>query len=491
MNGTGRDPGAAHRQSIRSFLTALDEAGQLLRIPAAALEYEIGAYLWETGAGPAVLFDEVAGLGMPVFGNVLNSRARMAWALGVDPGKLHTLLASAPDAPREPTVAAQGPCCEQVMAVPDLRRLPVPTFYPGETGPYITAGVIVAKGASGRRNVSFARMKILDSTTGLVGVAPNHHLALLAQEARQAGRPLEVAITVGNHPAVLLAAAYYLELGEDEFDVAGALLGEPLELARCDTVDLEVPAYAEVVIEGVLRADPRLDEGDVSEYSGLYQSYGAGHLFQLRRIATRRAPLFQTIMPGYAPEHVLIGAVCIAAVLERGLRGAVACVEDVAVTTGSCGRLHAVIALRDPADDEVERAIRFALSAVSLIKRVTAVNDDVDIHDPRSVEWAVATRSKPDRDVILVDQQRSSRSDPLAVEGSVTKEGVNATRRGADRPDWRSAVPPEHVLRRVRVALARTDPGTGGAGQGGAMSRPWRSWPRSLERGDISGSRGD
>ena len=140
------------------------------------------------------------------------------------------------------------------MRDPDLAVLPVPHFFEHEGGAYMTAGAIVARDPeTGRRNWSIARVRPLGGARALVGIAPNHHLAVLARAAAERGERLPIAVAIGLHPALLVAACLYLRLGEDELEVAGALLGERVELARCRTVPLEVPAHAELVLEGHAR----------------------------------------------------------------------------------------------------------------------------------------------------------------------------------------------------------------------------------------------
>jgi 2,5-furandicarboxylate decarboxylase 1 len=160
----------------------------------------------------------------------------------------------------------------------DLARLlPVPTWFEREGGPYITAGVIVAKDPdTGRRNVSIARLRLEGGARLMAGIALNHHLYRLAQKATAMGRPLEIAVSIGNHTAVLLASQMYLDLGEDEFAIAGGFFGEPVRLLKCKTVDLEVPAETEIVLEGLLRPDELIEEGPVSEFPGFYVRYGPG-----------------------------------------------------------------------------------------------------------------------------------------------------------------------------------------------------------------------
>ena len=157
----------------------------------------------------------------------------------------------------------------------------------------------------------------------MAGIAHNHHLYRLAEKAKALGRPLEIAVAIGNHAAVLLASQMYVDLGDDEFAIAGALLREPLRLVTCRTVDLEVPAEAEIVLEGELRAGELIEEGPVSEFPGFYVSYGPGLAVEIGCVTHRTDAVYQAILPGFAPEHCLLGAVAIEAVLCHALQRAI------------------------------------------------------------------------------------------------------------------------------------------------------------------------
>ncbi len=440
-----------HRQSMRHYLGALDRAGELERIPDLVdARYEIAAYLVEEQRGPALLFEHVRGSDLRVVANLLNSRGRIALGLGVELAGIQERILAALDDPVDPTIVPRGPCQEVVLDEPGFDQLPVPTFFEHETGPYITAGAIVARDTrTGRRNLSIARIKPLDATRAFIGIAPFHHLDVLARAAAGRGEKLELAVTIGNHPAVLLASALYLALGDDELETAGALLGEPLELVRCGRVDLEVPAHCELVLECTLDPAERVSEGLVSEFHGTYEDYGDGYVITLRTMTRRADAMFQVIGPGYLPEHVLIGAVPIAAVLARALRSNVPGVADVAVTEGGSGRLSAVVSLHE-APPGLARKVMFTVwSTVSLIKHVTVVDSDIDVWDAVQVEWARVTRMRPERDLLIVPEVRSDRSEPLADNLTVTKLGIDATARPGDR-DWTLARPPAEVLERVR-----------------------------------------
>jgi 2,5-furandicarboxylate decarboxylase 1 len=449
-------PAPVSRQSMRAFIDALDRSGALRRITQPVnREFEIAACLVEADDGPALQFDRVAGHSMPVIGNLLNSLSRFADGLQVTPGTLQAAIVTAIDSPLHHRVVSSAPCHELAIADPVLAdELPIPSFFEHESGPYITAGCIVAKDrVSGAINLSIARLMPLGDNRAFIGIAPNHHLAVMARAAHARGERLDIAVTIGNHPAVLLTACLYLGIGDDELKVAGALMGEPLEAIGCLDSDLLVPAHCECVLEGKLDAGEEIKEGPVSEYHGLYEDYGPGILATFSRLTRRRDAMFQVVLPGYHREHCLLGGVAIAAGLARAARAAVPALCEVAVGIGGAGRLHAVVALREPRPGDARKSMFAIWAAVNLIKRVVVVDDDVDPWDPIQVEWAMATRMKADRDLVVVPGVRTDRSDPLEDGGVIGKLGIDATMRSGDRTDWTKAQPPEHALRRARELL--------------------------------------
>ena len=446
-----------NRQSMRSYLAAAEEAGDLHRVKETVLPlHEIGACLTLLDGRSPVLFEAVEGHGLRVTGNHLTTRERIAAALGTTAASLQQRLVDAIASPLAPALVEAAPCQDVIVENPDLADLPIPTFFEHETGPYITAGAIVAKDTrTGLGNLSIARLKPLGENRAFIGIAPNHHLAVLARAAKERGERLEIAVTLGNHPAVMLAACLYLGLGDDEMTVAGALLEEPLETTTGTTVDLAAPAHCEIVLEGVLDPDEMIEEGPVSEFHGMYERYGAGYVVRFSAMTRRRDAIFQCVLPGYAAEHVLLGAEAIAAGLARHLRGAVTSLKEIAVTTGGAGRLHAVVSLDHPRPGAARKAIFAIWGAVNLIKQVTVVDGDVDPWDPVAVEHAVATRMRPERDLIVVSGVQADRAEPLESGGTVGKLGIDATIHDSDRADWTPARPPVEVLARIREMLGR------------------------------------
>ena len=231
------------------------------------------------------------------------------------------------------------------------------------------------------------------------------------------------------------------------------MFGEPVEAARCLNSDLLVPAHCECVLEGTLDAGEVAEEGPVSEFHGMYETYGAGIVATFSHLTRRHDALFQVILPGYHREHCLIGGVAIAAGLARAVRAGVSSVKEIAVGLGGAGRLHAVVALSAPRPGEARKTMFAIWAAVNLIKQVIIVDDDIDPWDPVAVEWALATRMQPHRDFVIVPDARADRAEPLEKDGTVTKLGIDATRRAGDRPDWQRARPPEAALKRARDLL--------------------------------------
>ena len=203
-----------------------------------------------------------------------------------------------------------------------------------------------------------------------------------------------------------------------------------------------MPAGCEIVLEGELDLDATVDEGPVSEFHGGYERYGSAATATFQRLTRRADAIYQAVLPGFHPEHALLGGVAIAAGLERRLRGLVPAVTAVAVPESGAGRLSAVIALGGHAPGDARAAALAALEAVNLVKLVTVVDDDIDPWDDAAVAHAVATRVRFDRDLHVLPGMRADRAEPLEHGGAIAKLAIDATRTAGDRPDWATAEPP-------------------------------------------------
>jgi 2,5-furandicarboxylate decarboxylase 1 len=447
-------------QSMRDLLVALEAAEELHRIKRPVNpRFEIASVLSLRQQGPAQLFERVGDGAIPVVANLLNSRQRIACGLNIARRDLHTCCLAALRDPILPVIVEQGPV-QDVVHPSDLdlaRLLPVPTWFEREGGPYITAGVIIAKDPeTGRRNVSIARLRLEGGARLMAGIALNHHLYRLAEKAKTMCRPLEIAVAIGNHTAVLLASQMYVDLGDDEFAIAGGFLREPVRLLKCKTVDLEVPAETEIVLEGLLQPGELIEEGPVSEFPGFYVRYGPGLGVDITCVTHRADAIYQAILPGLAPEHCLLGAVGIESVVSFALQRVIPSVRSVLVTDGGMGRLHAIITMRQPRLGEGKRAVLLAMGQVNLLKLVIVVEDDINAEDWRQVEWSLAARFRGHEDLIVVPGVKADRCDPVHENLIVTKIGMIATTRPGDGlTDSGSefARPPHEILERVRGEL--------------------------------------
>ncbi|WP_157218396.1 UbiD family decarboxylase [Flavisphingomonas formosensis] len=443
-------------QSIRPFLEWLDRTGDLLRVPDTVDPFhEVSACLSLADRGPALLFEAVAGSPLRIAGNLLAGRERIAAALGIAPAEISERILRSIREPIWPVSATHRAVQAVVERDAPLAALPVPTFFEREERPYITAGVILARDPeTGRGNASFARVGLLDGRTALVGIAPNHHLALFARRAAARGRPLDIAVVLGAHPAIQLAACLYLGVGDDELECAGSLLGAPVELIDALTVDLRVPAGAEIVLEGRIDANVSVPEGFISEYHGMYENYGPGVFATFSAMTRREDAILQVIEPGYHREHIYLGALPIAAGLLHGIAKVVPNVRDVAVTEAGAGRTDVVVQLDAPRPGQARRAIHAAFAAVSLVKRVTVVDVDIDPWDPVMVDWARMNRMKLERDLMLFPHSGTDRSEPMEEGGLVTKAGLDATAKPSDRAEGiERALPPAAALASARERL--------------------------------------
>ncbi|HWU00893.1 MAG TPA: UbiD family decarboxylase [Terriglobales bacterium] len=442
---------------MRGFLSLLEAKGELHRVEKAVkARFEISAILSLRDRGAAQLFQAVDGYGMPVLGNLYVDRGRFADALACDATMLDQICLSALSSPIPPTVVDTGPVHEVVQTgAPDIGRLlPVPHWFEREAAPYITAGVVIAKDPeTGRRNVSIARFRLEGGNRLMAGVAKNHHLFILAEKARSAGKDLEIAIAIGNHAAVLLGSQMYVGLGDDEYDIVGGLLQEPLELVKCKTVDIEIPAQAEISLEGRIKSGNLIEEGPVSEFPGFYVNYGPGLAVEIDCITHRHDAIYQAILPGYAAEHCLLGAIAIGATLTRDLQRMIPAVRRVVVTEGGMGRLHAVIVIHRPRLGEGKRAAMLAMGLVNLLKHIVVVDDDIDPENPREVEWSLAARFRGNEDLVVIPGVKADRCDPVHSDLTVTKIAMVATTRPGDgEPDSRSefARPDQAVYENIK-----------------------------------------
>jgi 2,5-furandicarboxylate decarboxylase 1 len=319
---------------------------------------------------------------------------------------------------------------------------------PGDAGRFITGGIVIAKDSeSGTRNASFHRLQLLGGNRTGLKLDLGRHLRALYERAEEEGRGLEIAVVLGPDLSLFFAAASmgaHIPKDRDELEWASGLRGKPLDLVKCLTVDLEVPAESEIVLEGVLRPKERVEEGPFLEFVGLYAEQEPSPVFEVQAVTHRKNPIYYDISGG---EVRLIRKPLMEPGILRMVQGAVPVVQDVCLTTGGLCRFHLVIQVKKekPADEGLQRnAVFAAMAALKDIDLITLVDEDINPHDPEAVEWAVATRFNAENDLILIPGARGHEYVPIA-RGIRTKMVMDAT------------VPPGELDRFRRVPLPERD----------------------------------
>ena len=420
--------GAAASFSLRDWLARLDATGRLaIARPSVKLKFELAGIANRLDGVKATLFPNPGGHSIQVVSGLMSDRAWMAEALGVEEENLLTTFQRSVAAPLPWTETNAAPCQTVVHTSFDLQSLlPIPTHNEHDSGPYITAGLLIVRNpATGIQNVSIHRLQL--SGPDMLGVLllPRHTLAI-QRAAEEAGRDLDVAIVIGASPAALLASQAILPLDRDELEVAGALLGKPVEVVKCRGSDIRVPAECEIVIEGRLLANRRAPEGPFGEFPQYYGERAERHVIKVDRVTHRRQPIFHTIVGG-GLEHLLLGGIPREATILSFLRLNFPCVVDVELSRGGVCRYHLYVRIRKTAEGEAKNVIMGAFAAHYDIKLVVVVDEDVDIHDPGEVEWAIATRFQADRDLVAVHGTQGSKLDPSTIDGIGSKLGFDAT----------------------------------------------------------------
>lgn len=414
--------------ALRPWLAHLEATGRLaIMKPGIELKHELGGIANRLDGKKATLFPAAGGSDISVISGLLSDRNWMAESLGLDGSALLEVFQNAVARPIPWAEVKNAPCQQVIRDNGDLLSLlPIPTHNEHDSGAYITAGLLIVRSpVTGIQNVAIHRLQVSNARELGVLLLPRHTLAFF-NEAEAAGNDLDVAIVVGADPACLLASQAIVPLNMDELEVAGALGGAPLDVVKCIGSDIRVPANAEIVIEGRIRANARAPEGPFGEFPQYYGERAERHVIAVDRITHRRDPLFHTIVGG-ALEHLLLGAIPREATILDTIRRTFPSVKDVHLALGGVGRYHLHVRMRARHRGEAKNVIMACFAAHYDIKHVIVVDEDVDIHDPRSVEWAVATRFQADRDLVVVSGAQGSKLDPSTDDGYGAKMGMDAT----------------------------------------------------------------
>jgi 2,5-furandicarboxylate decarboxylase 1 len=411
--------------NMRGFVAWAGQTGVLVEVERAVDPHlELARAMVALDDRPA-LFHALTGFpGWRAISGVCAQRRHFAAALDCAvPDVIHR-MADALTHPAIPSVLDSGPCQELIEERVDLSRLPIPRYHPDDGGRYVTAGVAIIKDPDLGRNASFHRLMLLDERRFVARLIEGRgtHTAM----GRIMG-DLPVAIAIGCPIQVLLAAAMSPAQGVDEFSIAHALV--PTPLVRCQTVDIEVPAEAELVLEGRITRT-FVDEGPFPDLTGTMDIVRRQPVVEVDRVTRRRDSVFHALLPGGMEHKNLMGMprepTIFAAVNE------VCHCTGVYITPGGTSWLHAVVQIEKQHAEDGRRAIWAAFRGHTSLKHVVVVDADVDIYDSADVEWAIATRFQADRDTVILTEQPGSSLDPSATQvpgqkARTAKMGLDAT----------------------------------------------------------------
>jgi UbiD family decarboxylase len=425
-------------QDLRSFVAAYGQAhpGEVVRVPEpVSTEYDVMALVLEYERRrrfPILLFERVTGHDIPIVANVVASRRALAFALGTAERELAGEYAKRIKERIKPVVVADPPFHRRVLrgAEVDLGRLPIPMYFPGDAGHYLTAGMLVARDPeTGVETEGYHRFQVKGRDRMGVSLHSRRRMFEYQRRAEARGEALPCAVVLGLHPLVSMGSLAYPPADVGKFDVVGGLLGEPLEVAPCTSIDLHVPAHAEIVIEGEILPGVREPEGPFGEFTGYFSRRSTEHVFVARAIAMREGAWFQSIGSGRAGDHITTLGLIREAEIRNALGRVIPNVTGVHVPLSGTSSFTAYVAIKQSRPGEAKHVIPIVLGVDHYLKLVIVVDEDIDVFDESDVLWAVATRMQADRDLVTIAGSLGALLDPSADDRGVTaKLGIDATK---------------------------------------------------------------
>ena len=422
-------------RDLRGFIKLLEERGQLRRIEALVdpdLEIaEISNQMLRAG-GPGLLFENVKGSPFPIAVNLMGTVERICWAMNMeDPLELEALgeklaMLQQPKPPKKISQAIDFgkvlfdvvkakpgksffPACQEVVIKEDaldLRELPLIRPYPGDAGKIITLGLVITKDCeTGTPNVGVYRLQLQGKTTMTVHWLSVRGGARHLRKAAEQGKKLEVAIALGVDPLIIMAAATPIPVDLSEWLFAGLYGGAGVQLAKCKTLDLDVPADSEFVLEGTITPGEVLPDGPFGDHMGYYGGVEDSPLIRFHCLTHRKNPVYLTTFSGRPPKEEAMMAIALNRIYTPILRQQVSEITDFFLPMEALSYKAAIISIDKAYPGQAKRAaLAFwsALPQFTYTKFVIVVDKDINIRDPRQVVWAISSKVDPSRDVFIL-----------------------------------------------------------------------------------------
>ena len=421
--------------SFRSALRRMQAAGRINTYAHEAdTEYQVAGIMKKLDGGPSILFPRIKGHAMPVLGNMLSCKENCEAAFGTDYMGIRQFVTRALGNPVPPVRVAKAPVHENVLREFDLGKvLPILRHTEGDSGRFITAGIIVVQDhETGVYNASYHRLQLIGPQRTAIKLDFGRHLRAAYERAQKLGKPLPIAVCIGTDLAVHYTAATMgaqMPESADELAIAGALRGEPLPVVKGITQDLYYPAETEIVLEGVLLPNQTVREGPFGEFVGYLSPEGDAPIFEVTALCHRNNPVYFAIN-GVGRETIMLRKYVMEASLLKSLQAATPIVKDVEVTAGGLHRFHAVIQVKktNPQQEGMQRnAILAAFGTLKDLDLIIAVDDDINIQDPNDVEYALAMRMEASKDLFIIPGARTHEYVRKSNNGIRAKVGIDAT----------------------------------------------------------------
>jgi 2,5-furandicarboxylate decarboxylase 1 len=429
---------------LRSYLALLEKQGELVHVKkAVSTKYEIAAVVSKLDSGQAVLFEKVRESKevFSIASNICGTPRRFHMAIcsnrnieksGIEIKKsIHDRMTEAlsnltPPSKIQKVKEQEAPF--ERNSSKNLNDLPIVTHFEKDAGAFVTASIVFAKdGERGNQNSSTHRLLRLDERHMAIRMVEGRHLHKCFTYAKDHGEDLKVAIAVGVHPAINIAAAYQAAYGVDEMMIANTLLDGKLKLAKTRYSQMNVPSHSEIILEGKILMD-RVQEEWMVEMLRTYDFKRKQPVFELESIRYRDNPVYHDILPGYS-EHRLLMGLPVEAKMYDYVKSVVPTTQAVHLTDGGSNWLSAVIQIRKRLEGEPKNAIMAAFTAHPSLKMATVVDDDIDPTNAVAVEYAITSRCQADKGFVIVPNSKGSSLDPSSDQQNLltTKVGIDAT----------------------------------------------------------------
>jgi 2,5-furandicarboxylate decarboxylase 1 len=421
--------GALQMNSFRDFLEKLDKKGRIKEInEELSPVFDISFLMKKFDYGPTLKFTNIKGFRMPVVSGVAGNREIFMDALGVkDHISLYNNLSDSILKAKPPKKIKEAPFFNNSFKN-DLSKLPILTHYEKDKGPYLTSGIVYVKNPeTGIQNSSIHRMLVLDNNHLTIRIVPRH-LYSIYHKNRKRNEPLEIAIAIGVNPLVELSASAPVPFNFDEMSAANALLNDKLTVTPTPNFNINVPTQSEIVIEALILPED-VKEGPFVDITGTYDEVRMQPKIEVKEIFYRDNPIYRALLPAGTEHKMLMGLYREVKIFEH-VKNVVPYVRGVNLTSGGLGWLHAVVSASKQTEGDGKNIIFAAFSGHPSVKHVVVVDEDIDPYNMEEVEWAIATRLRGEKGVIIVPDARGSSLDPSGEQesGLTTKVGIDATR---------------------------------------------------------------